>query len=262
MFNYNPRGENLRALEQNILKYRAFEMVMILFYVEEIKLIALRTIRVTDSFRSNDRLPEETKKLYQKLWKILVSEKILTESEKSDIEAIIDYRNDIAHSIQKLVFDLNLDSYSKSFVKFHGDKYQYGVLTRLKNYKDLIYKRFMGGGYVFEINMNPILFAQAERTYLTELNRLDKKIIKLLRERKVENKEIEDEIKAIGMEKIESLQPYHPKNFKSNGQLTAEGVGCLNSLFSMDCSSIVISYLMRKPLKTINKKKKEWLKNA
>ena len=75
MFNYNPRGENLRALEQNILKYRAFEMVMILFYVEEIKLIALRTIRVTDRFRNNDRLPEGTKKLYQKLWKILVSEK-------------------------------------------------------------------------------------------------------------------------------------------------------------------------------------------
>ncbi len=249
MFNYNPRGENLRALEQNILKYRAFEMVMILFYVEEIKLIALRTIRVTDRFRNNDRLPEGTKKLYQKLWKILVSEKILTESEKSDIEAIIDYRNDIAHSIQELVFDLNLDSYSKSFVKFSGEKYQYGVLTRLKNYKDLIYERFMGG-YVFEINMNPILFAQAERTYLIELKRLDKKIVKLLRERKVENKVIEGEINAIGMEKIESFQPYHPKNFKSNGQLTSEGARCLNSLFSMGCSGIVISYLMRKPLKT------------
>jgi hypothetical protein len=90
--------------------------------------------------------------------------KILTESEKSDREAIIDYRNDIAHSIQELVFDLNLDSYSKIFVKFSGEKYQYEVLTRLKNYKELIFNRIMGG-YVFEVNINSVLFAQAERTY-------------------------------------------------------------------------------------------------
>ncbi|MDR7090287.1 hypothetical protein [Cellvibrio fibrivorans] len=261
MFNYNPRGENLRALEQNILKFRAFEMIMILFYVEEIKLIALRTIRVTDKFSDNERLQEGTTKLYKKLWKILVSEKILTENEKLDIEAIIDYRNDIAHSTQELVFDLNLDSYSKSFVKLSGEKYQYGVLKRLKKYKDLIYERF-AGGYVFEMNMNPVLFSQAERTYLIELKRLDKKIVKLLKERKIENRKIENEMKSIGRERIESLKPCHPKNFKSNGQFTSLGENCLNSLFSMGCSSIVISYLMRRPLKTINRKKKEWLKNA
>jgi uncharacterized protein with ATP-grasp and redox domains len=95
-----------------------------------------------------------------------------------------------------------------------------------------------------------------------ELKRLDKKIVKLLRGRKILNKAIEGEIKAIGMEEIESFHPNHPKNFKSNGQLTAEGSRCLNALFSMGCSSIVISYLMRKPLKLINKKKKEWLINA
>ncbi|WP_351088886.1 hypothetical protein [Shewanella sp. S1-49-MNA-CIBAN-0167] len=189
MFSFNPRGENLRALEQNILKFRAFEMVMILFYVEEIKSIALRTIKVTDKWNNllsnkEERFPDNTKKIYKKLWKLLVTENILSTEEKDDIESIIDYRNDIAHSIEELVFDLNVDSYSKSHVKFAGKKYEHGVLERLKKYKELMYKRF-SGKYVFEINMNSVLFAQAERTYLIELAKIDKKIRRLLELRKV-----------------------------------------------------------------------------
>ena len=137
MFNFNPRGENFRALEQNILKFRTFEMVLILFYVEEIKSIALRTIKVTDKHRKSyqnieERLPDGTTKIYKKLWALLVSEGILSKEEKEDVERIIDYRNNIAHSIGELVFDLNVDSYSKSFVEISGIKYEYGIIERLK----------------------------------------------------------------------------------------------------------------------------------
>lgn len=265
--NFNPRGENLRALEQNILKFRAFEMVMILFYVEEIKSIALRTIRVTDKRNSlsqneDERLPDGTKKLYKKLWALLVRENILSIEEKEDIERIIEYRNDIAHSIAELVFDLNVDSYSKSFVKFSSKKYEYGVLERLKKYKEILYERF-AGKYVFEINMNSMLFFQAERTYLLELKKLDKKIHRLLAIRKSENKEIESEIKAIGKSTINNLQPYHNNNSKPNGQLTAQGIKCLHKLFSLGVSNIAASYLMRISLNSINKRKKAWaIQNA
>jgi hypothetical protein len=34
---YHPTGTQLPALERNILKYRALEMVIILFKVEELK---------------------------------------------------------------------------------------------------------------------------------------------------------------------------------------------------------------------------------
>lgn len=265
MFNYNPRGENLRALEQNILKFRALEMVMILFYVEEIKSLALRTIKVTDEFRKlhsniDERLPDGTKKIYTKLWKLLIAENVLSVEDTKDIEKIIDYRNDIAHSIQELVFDLNVDTYSKSLVKFSGSKYKYGVLERLKKYKESMYEKF-SSKYIFELNMKSVLFSQAERTYLLELNRLDKKIIRLLELRGIENKEIGDEMSLLNNEMLNELRPYHPNNFKNNKQLTSRGVFCMNTLFKLNVSNILVSYLMRVSLGSVNKRKSKWLEN-
>lgn len=263
MYSFNPRGENLRALEQNILKYRAFEMVMILFYVEEIKTIALRTIRATDSFWSgvegkSERLPCGTKKLYKKLWELLVSESVLTEEEKSDIEAIIDYRNDIAHSIEQLVFDLNVDSLSRSYVEFKGSKYEYGVLERLKKYKEALYDRF-SGEYVIEINMNYELFYQAERIYVAEMKKLEKKICRLLEIRKLENTKVESEINQLRKGMLDAIKPYHPENFKRNGQLTEKGVERLHELFFLGISNTAISYLMRISLNSIRKRQRSWV---
>ena len=105
MFRFNPRGENLRALEQNILKYRTFEMVLILFYVEEIKTLVFKTIPVTGDYRKsysqkNEQPLKRNKKTQKLLWQLLIDEKILTKDEKEDIKSIIDFRNDIAHSIE------------------------------------------------------------------------------------------------------------------------------------------------------------------
>ena len=90
MYSFNPQGTNLRALEQNILKYRTFEMVMILFYVEEMRTFTLRSIQVTDEMtkkhsNQEERLPAGTKKIYKKLWQILVDEEVLTLEEKDRI---------------------------------------------------------------------------------------------------------------------------------------------------------------------------------
>lgn len=144
MFSYNPRGNNLRALEKNILKYRTFEIIVILFYIEEIKSIALNAIKFSDKLKGHERLPAGTKKIHKKLWDILVTENILTEHEKSDIEAIIEYRNNIAHSIETMVYDLNLDPYSKDAVQAFGVKYKYGIVNRLQSYKKIIYERCRG----------------------------------------------------------------------------------------------------------------------
>jgi len=34
---FHPDGRKLPALERNILKYRAFEMILMLFYAEDLK---------------------------------------------------------------------------------------------------------------------------------------------------------------------------------------------------------------------------------
>ena len=45
---YHPKATQLPALERNILKYRALEMVIILFEVEDLKNFALNAVQGTD----------------------------------------------------------------------------------------------------------------------------------------------------------------------------------------------------------------------
>ena len=120
MYQYHPKGKQLPALEKNILKYRAFEMVMILYYIEDLKSFVLESIKNTDKIMSNygeknKRIPDNSKKKYQKVWAILVSDGIITQEESKDIQRIIDYRNVIGHKIHQLTYDLSREPVAQNF---------------------------------------------------------------------------------------------------------------------------------------------------
>jgi hypothetical protein len=107
-----PKGTRYSALEKNVLKLRAFEMVLVLFYAEGLRSFVVGSIRATDRLRvptesAPHRLPDETRKLYKKAWQILVDDEILTTEESAEIQALIDYRNVIAHATEELVADVN-----------------------------------------------------------------------------------------------------------------------------------------------------------
>jgi hypothetical protein len=65
----DPLGSKLPALEQNILKCRAMEMLLVIFYAEELKRGVLNRIQTTDQLMSRlqdgttvaDRVPKGTK---------------------------------------------------------------------------------------------------------------------------------------------------------------------------------------------------------
>ena len=46
----DPLGSTLPALEQNILKYRAMQMLLVMFYAEELKREILDRIQATDGW--------------------------------------------------------------------------------------------------------------------------------------------------------------------------------------------------------------------
>jgi hypothetical protein len=58
----DPFGSHLPALERTVLRMRAIEMVLILFYAEELKRDVLDRIRTTDRFRKTQRIPDGTRK--------------------------------------------------------------------------------------------------------------------------------------------------------------------------------------------------------
>jgi uncharacterized protein YutE (UPF0331/DUF86 family) len=174
----------LPALERNILKYRALEMVMILFYVERLKTFVCESIQATDAISEVEhRLPKNTKNIYRKAWAILVRDGILTEAEKNEIERIVDYRNEIAHRIHELTYDLGQTRIAHDYRRFYGVKYQDGALKRLKHYREKIERDFISK-YVISLSFDELLFEPAEKTYEEELSRLHRKITRQITNRR------------------------------------------------------------------------------
>lgn len=255
MRKYHPKGRKLPALEQNILKYRAFEMVIILFHIEELKSFVLKTIRGNVP---RGRLPQGTKNLYIKMWALLVSDGILTQKESDDLQSIIDYRNQIAHSIQNLTFDISTEAFSEDYIQFKGAKYDCKALERLSSYRDKIHKQ-LSIKYFVVVGFNSLLFESAEYTYACELKRLDNKIRRLLVIRNDEIKAIKSELNTIDTKLINEIQPYHPDNVLSNGQLSKRGIDCCYTLFNNGLSDLTVSHLMRIKYVSIAKRRKKWV---
>ncbi len=165
----------LPALEKNILKYRALQMVLLLHQVESLKAFVLGSIRATDSISSSRKnppmLPEGAKKIFKKVWRILVNEKIITEAESQDIQNIIELRNDIGHSIHDLVMDIS----GPDFQLQNRKTYDYYALERFERYREKI-SNGMQSKFVLEISFRELSFEKAENTYKEELKRLHKKI--------------------------------------------------------------------------------------
>jgi len=154
------------ALATSILKLRAFEMVLMLFYIEDLKTTVVGSIRATPTKRA--ALPQGGKDLYKTAWKILVDDRIITDAERAGVEQLIDYRNVIAHQLCQLTGDVG------EYAEFAKSKYQSGALTRLMQYRKKIIDGIRGR-YVFELCARGLLFEPAEKAYKQELTRLRKR---------------------------------------------------------------------------------------
>ncbi|WP_312961143.1 hypothetical protein [Stutzerimonas nitrititolerans] len=129
----------LPALEKNILKYRALQMVLLLHQVETLRSFIIRSIRATDSIPTNSgeiRLPENAKRPMEKALKILVLEGIISEKESSDLQSIIELRNHIGHRIHILVADIS----TPKLLGKHDPIFDYFALSRFEKYRDKISK--------------------------------------------------------------------------------------------------------------------------
>lgn len=181
-----PRGKRSRALEQNIVRYRALEMVLVLYYTENLRNLIIGTIQATDRVRSalndkvdlNERIPARTKRPLQKALNILLADQIVTEAEKIEIEKLVRYRNDIAHRLAQLNIDIGQTALERDFIRFRqsgSPRYDYGALERLRSYRKLLIER-MSGTYVFTVSLEPLLFESTEKALTLGLQRIRRTI--------------------------------------------------------------------------------------
>jgi hypothetical protein len=173
-------SSRLPALEKNILKYRAFEMLLVLFHTESLKRFVVESLKVTGRLKAE-------KKIHKVACDILIQDGVITPSESETIEKLIDYRNDIAHRIYLLTCDLSRDGFKREAAKILGKRYDYKAVNTLKALRAKIEQGFRSR-YWSSISPDQVLFEDTEDVFLEVLTALERKINRQykLRQRKAE----------------------------------------------------------------------------
>lgn len=251
MRDHYPKGRSLPSLERNILKYRAFEMLIMLFHIEDLK-----DFVITHSIVKRQIQKIDAKKKLQKAWAILVENGIITQSDSDEIQRLIDYRNDIAHRIHLLTYDLSREPHVQDFRELYNVKYDYKALKKLKQYREKISNGFQSKSRMYTARAESWLFEATEKTYRQEMNRLSNKIIRQLALRKEERQKINAEIATIDQRLLDDLG--HAQNIAGNGKLTKQGIKSCYRLFDHNASALVVAYLMRISYRAVMNHHRVW----
>jgi hypothetical protein len=257
----HPEGSRLPALERNILKYRAFEMMLTLYYAEEIKRFLVNTMKASDHFREPEkkRFPKGVPHYRAVLDKIF-EEGHITAAQRDEIIQIVDYRNDIAHELQKMTFDVSRSTFIRSMREHQKPQYDYDILERAKFYRRFLPDKALRR-FVSELSFNSLMFMSAEQTYERELKVLRRKITTQETARRAKLGKLQKELK-LPNDLPEEMWPYHPANERGNGTLNARGVEVCYRFFDMGKSPLTVAFLMHISKKAINKHYKVWVKNG
>nr|WP_321361389.1 hypothetical protein [uncultured Hyphomonas sp.] len=264
----DPWRGQIRALEHNIVKYRAMQMTLAIYYAEEIRRVIISAIQTHDKFFKSlkpaetiERLPPGTKKPLEKAIKIWIDEKLISEKEAEDIKRLVDYRNDIAHRMHLLHADLSKYRWVKDRQKYGPqDKVQYDsdAAVEMEALLCLLNDRLRAASRILTLNPNALLFDAAEKSLKQELKSLRLKIDNLFREREREIAAINAELKSIHSTFRGEAAPNHWHQKYDNGRLTPRGVEVCYRLFDEAYSLVTVAYAMGLSLRSATKRQEMW----
>lgn len=265
----DPLGHRLPALERNLLRLRAMQMTLILFYAEELKRKALNLIQSTDSLRSRltkdasfkERVPVGSKKAVDKALSALVADGALTAKDKAEIVSLIDYRNLVGHQTHNLFVDLSTASYAKEILYFTPDRareFDDTAVERFQHFLNLLGNAFRTHHYVSTINMNRLVFESAERALLGDIKQLRRKVKRLYTIRNAGIDDLNGELRLGHSQFYGDLDPRHPLNHYDDKRLTKRGAEICSRLFDGGFSDMATAHLMGISLVSVRKRRGTW----
>ncbi len=249
----DPRGGRASALERNILRYRATEATIYLFYAEEV-----RDFMLTDVYKAAVRKPHEdiwresdeqrlhrvlndllrdaekkkklpagdaealrrtfTRERHQgRKLKIALSYAItigmFSEAEADEVKSLLDYRNDIAHRIHLMMSDISRNSWAASHSAYAAPTYKGDALDRLRAYRRSLWER-ASGKFILTLSGDRILFEHAEHVFEQDLKRLDRLIKRQIGKDRERYDAIRSELDMEGTEFVDDLSPRFPANHR------------------------------------------------
>lgn len=249
----DPRGGRPSALEHNILRYRATEATLYLFYADEV-----RAFLLTDVYRAATHQPSQSaweppeEQRLQRVFARLLSDAeadkkvrredadalrhafeherqqgkklktaiafaikagILTEEEAAEVKNLLDYRNDIAHRIHLVMSDVSRNYWTIDHLTFAAPTYKGDALERLRAYRLSLWERARGQ-IMLALSMDGTLFELAEHAFEQDLRRLDRVISKQIGRERERFNAINSELDLRGTELVGDLSPRFPANHR------------------------------------------------
>ena len=252
---YNdPRGGRPSAIERNILRYRAVEASLYLFYADEVRNFMVTNLcpPEVNLRKANPWISVEENRLERLFSKILLDAQsgnnlaaddaqllrlavsknrdqgkklraafahsikigMLTEKEASQVQTLLMYRNEIAHRIHLIVADVTRSQLAVDYISFKAPSYKSGALGELRAYRESLSERAQSCLVSLSASMNSVLFEFAENIYEAELKRLEKLIEAQIKKEHARIDAINLELDLRGTELIGDLSPRHPKNHR------------------------------------------------
>jgi hypothetical protein len=264
-----PFGSRLLALERNIIKLRGLQMLLVLFYAEELKRDVLGRVRATDKLMGglsgrkskSARVPEGIKNPVEKALTALVADRAITPADKSEMTNLIDYRNAIAHQMHNLLADVSPERAVRQMLPFRPDKtpeYDYDAVERLQHFHNLLDGLYKTHSYINELSYNKLFFRSAEKMFLSEIRRLKLKVRALGKQRQERIKVLNSEISLKATKLNGDRDPQHPLSKYDDGRLTKRGVEICYQLFDMGKSAMAVAHLTGLSLGAARKRRKMW----
>lgn len=261
---HRPHGNSLTTLESDVLKLRALEMILVLFYMENLKNSIIDSLRASDTIDDEVKIQKNCDRKIDKFKAArlrLESEGVISRKESQEIKKLIDFRNTIGHRIYEITADIGPYSDLSLYV---GEQvrettiYKYDIVSSARDIRKRVLHNMSLKGYILSLDVAPIAFYSAEKVYLKEINSLRKKIYKKGVAHESEVAGLNEEIKRLPREVVDFVEPGHPNNFLANGNLSKKGIEGIYRLFDNKLTPLAAAHLLRISYRAASRWYKRW----
>lgn len=275
-YNYTDAHHTLPKLERLVIRLRAAQVVLSLFYAEEIRRAVIDMVKSTDRWRSLhglkiERVPEGCRKPYEKSLDAIVEDGYLSEKRRSEIVELTDFRNDVGHRIDQLFSDLEQNGfraiiYEPEFIKLRNIKqFNHSAVEDMERVTRELSEIQLRGRYVSSFGVSGhLLFSSTERVLKQDIKRLERALRSEMKKRDVETKRVNREIfdayvliDRLDDTKQKTLQLFLRYN---RGRMTPRGAEICYRLFDANISSVAVCHVFKMKLPSIQRRRATWLR--
>lgn len=265
----DPLRGGLPELERCLIRHRALQMILIIYHAEELRRDVINGVAAQARWRAavadaTATTPQEVVKENKKLKRAfthLVQDGVLTADEHGHMVKLIEKRNSIAHHLDQVTADLSTDRFVLDSLEYMPERrsYDYEALDQLRASRRLLSQRMVAKHYVGEIDMRSLFFDATERALSTDIKALDRRIRKLVRQRRDAIAALDAEMSLKDSELTGLFDPSWPENrYGERGRLTPRGIETCYKLFDMGKSAMAVAHLMDLSLTSARKRERAW----